>query len=274
MRVSVPASTANLGPGFDCLAIALEERFHLDVGEPHRPSSVSLSERHPATVGFRRAGGDGDVFGESSIAPGKGMGYSGAAHVAGLAAGFLSRFGWIDHPQVALMAASLEGHADNASASLFGGVTVASGERVVRLRPPAGVSVVMWIPAAETSTSTSRQALPTGVPFDDAVASVGHAALMVAALASGDLDAVRTACVDVLHQPTRLAEQPESAAAIEAALSLSATVGAWLSGSGPSVAVMVRSGDVPEVAAGLPATGHVKTLAIATNGVAVHAGAD
>ncbi|HBV26025.1 MAG TPA: homoserine kinase, partial [Acidimicrobiaceae bacterium] len=82
MRITVPASSANLGPGFDCLAVAIDLPFHLDVGEP-RQDSIKLEETHPAVTAFRSAGGSGLVYGQTKIPPGKGLGFSGAARVAG-----------------------------------------------------------------------------------------------------------------------------------------------------------------------------------------------
>lgn len=210
---------------------------------------------------------------ESSIAPGKGMGYSGAALVAGLAAGHLSRFGWVDHPAVGHLATELEGHADNAAASLMGGITVAARDKIVRLAPPRDLRVVMWIPDEENATTAARRSLPDQVPFRDAVDNIGGASLMVAALASGDLAAVRAACTDRLHQANRLAAQPASSEALAAALGLEETVGAWLSGSGPSVAVLVDQSSAETVAAALPTNAHTKTLSIAVAGVEVRAGA-
>ncbi len=274
MRVSVPASTANLGAGFDCLALALEERFHLDVGEPHGPHSVPVPAGHPAAVAFAQAQGSGDIFFTSTIAPGKGMGYSGAARVAGLAAGWLSRCGWVDHPEVCRLASDLEGHADNAAASVYGGLVVAAAGRVIRMKPPLGVRVVMWVPDGATSTAKARSTLPDQVSLADAVENIGRASLMVAALATGDLAAIRDACQDQLHQQLRLANRPESTTALEAATNHELALGAWLSGSGPSVAALATAEHAPTVADALPGSGHTKVLPIATFGIRVGAGAE
>lgn len=274
MRISVPASSANLGPGFDCLALALEERFHLDVGEPHDANSIPVPAGHPAAHAFAQAQGSGDIFFATSIAPGKGMGYSGAARVAGLAAGWLSRFGWVDHPAVHRMASELEGHPDNAAASVFGGLTVTAAGQVIRLAPPQGLSVVMWIPDRETSTRASRQILPDRVAMSDAVENIGRAALMVAAVASGDWAAINEACRDRLHQGLRLSAQPEAATTLELVADHELVIGAWLSGSGPSVAMLATSDNAHALAASLPDTGHTKVLSIATFGIRVGAGAD
>ena len=273
MRVSVPASTANLGPGFDCLALALELRFHLDVGEPHSDDSGEVSTNHPAAVAFARGGGTGPLHAASSIAPGKGLGYSGAAHVAGAAAASLQRNGWIDFPDLFARATELEGHPDNAAASIHGGLTVTAGGRVVRLPHLPDLQVVVWIPDHETSTTSSRHALPDTVAFDDAVHNVARSSLFVAAYAMGDVEALTDACADRLHQDRRLAAAPDSAAALKQALEAGA-VAAWLSGSGPTIAALVRSADAAAVSRGLPASGHSKVLLPASFGVQVRAGAD
>ncbi|HAQ42852.1 MAG TPA: homoserine kinase, partial [Acidimicrobiaceae bacterium] len=117
--MTVPASSANIGPGFDCLAVALDLPFHLDVGES-RGAAAKLEEQHPAFTAFRKAGGAGDLFSETSIPPGKGLGFSGAARVAGLAAASLQRSGSIRFPELLSGSGELEGHFDNVAASIYG----------------------------------------------------------------------------------------------------------------------------------------------------------
>jgi homoserine kinase len=268
VRVSVPASTANLGPGFDCLAMALDLQFHLDVGEARSDLSRPTEATHPAAVAFRKAGGDGPLFHASKIAPGKGLGYSGAAHVAGAAAASLQRTGWIDYPQLLIDASGLEGHADNAAASIYGGVTVAAAGQVVRLAPPDDLAVVVWIPDAETATKSSRRTLPETVPFDDAVHNVGRSSLLVAALATGRYDTLRAASSDRLHQQHRLAHVPQSAAAMDAAFEHGA-LAAWVSGSGPTIASLAHVGDAHRLADLLPESGHTKILPITRFGARV-----
>ena len=248
--------------------MALELQFHLDIGEPLDAASSALAPGHPAVGAFVAAGGTGPLFAETKIAPGKGLGYSGAARVAGIAAASLQRGGFIDYPRLLANATALEGHPDNAAASIYGGITVAAAGRAVRLPPPKGLAVVMWIPAAETSTTSSRQQLPDVVPFDAAIHNVGRAALMVAALATGDHGALRDACADRLHQEARLADAPASALALAAALTAGA-LAAWVSGSGPSVAMLAHANAATKLAGALPDTGHTKVLPVAQFGVRV-----
>lgn len=283
MLVSAPASSANLGPGFDCLALALDLPFLLAVGEVGDPGAGGDPEggtaadwhlaepRHPATVAFVEAGGPPDAVlrWQSRIPPGRGLGYSGAARVAGaFAAARLDGLGVSEARDGALrLATVLEGHGDNAAASAVGGFVVAAGERVVRVDVPEDLAVVAWSPDASTSTDASRKRLPDRVDLADAAFSVARSALWVAALASGDLASLREATEDRLHQDLRLSSRPDSAAAREALLAQPAVLGAWLSGSGPTVAALVPTGSVAEVASRLPGGGSVRTLSIDRAGV-------
>jgi len=121
--------------------------------------------------------------------------------------------------------------------------------------------MVMWVPSFVTSTDQSRAALPAEVPLADVVFNIGRTALLVAALAAGDVDILRTATEDRLHQARRLAVAQPSQAALQAALDAGAWA-AWLSGSGPTVAVMCAVDEAEALAAALPVDGHTKILRI------------
>ncbi len=267
MRVTVPASSANIGPGFDCLAVALDLPFFLDVGEP-QGEALQLDDSHPAIKSFVGAGGEGPLFGETLIPPGKGLGFSGAARVAGLAAASLQRSGSIHFADLLSRSGELEGHSDNVAASIYGSVTATNRKSVVRLKCPAQLDVVVWIPDGKTSTDSSRTQLPTSVSFEIATEALGRSSVLVAAIASGDLAAIRQCCVDDLHQPTRLAAAPESAKAITIALDNGACA-AWLSGSGPTVATFVKKDDAQALRQALPSSGHSKILKVAPHGISV-----
>ena len=262
MRISAPASTANLGPGFDCLALALSVRLTVQLAEPAAP------ERHPAVLAFRAGGGEGPLTVETTIPPGKGMGFSAAARVAGLAAAATQRGEHADGHGILAAAAEMEGHADNAAAAVLGGLVVTAAGRALPVPVAAPGEVVMWIPSGETSTRRSRTLLPQSVPFADAAFTVGRATLLVAAAVAGDTAALRDACADRLHQPDRLAGRPDSAAAVEAALDAGAWA-AWLSGSGPSVAAWCESGRGDGVAARMPSSGHTRVVRIDDEGLRI-----
>jgi homoserine kinase len=250
--VTAPGSSANLGPGFDCLAVAVDLPFVLADSSPDEGDLLVAEPEHPAVVAHAAAGGDPTpLWWRSPIPPGRGLGFSGAARVAGaFLAGLQQGDGVVDARARALaVAADLEGHAENAAASAHGDFVVAAAGHTARLRFPDGVDLVVWSPSSRTSTTASRRSLPARVPLDDAVANVGAAAAWVAAVATGDLRGLRAASADRLHQPTRLEARPD-VAVVFAELSARADVHAvWLSGSGPSVAALADSTLAPVVAA-------------------------
>ena len=284
--VRVPASSANLGPGFDALGVALSLHATVGCGDP--PPDVALDpasgparavpadEHHPASVAFAAAGGHGPLWVHAPIPMGRGLGYSGAVRVAGALAAITQRAPSLVgrapaevRDDLVEIAGRLEGHVDNVAASVHGGVVVAAGGRVVPVPLAVAPVILVWVPDdVTTSTDRSRAALPGSVPFADAVFNAGRTALLIAALASGDVDALAIATQDRLHQEARLRTVPGSAAALDAGRAAGAWCG-WLSGSGPSVALMCDPATVDEVAGALPAGGHVKHLAIETEGATV-----
>ena len=270
--VRIPASSANLGAGFDVLGMALGLHAEAGIGDPPG-GTATLDERHPAEIAFRRAGGTGRLWMRSPIPIGRGLGFSGAARVGGAAAAAVQRSGpsALDDPvtraEILALTSELERHADNVAASIYGGVVVATDSGVVQVPLAFNPMVVVWVPnTATTSTDHSRGRLSDTVSRADAVFNVGRAAMFVAACANGDVAALRAATEDRLHQQVRLELVPESAAALDAALD----AGAWasgLSGSGPTIAAICDPGRAEEVAAALPTSGHVKLLRIDHEGV-------
>lgn len=275
MLVRVPASSANLGPGFDTLGMALT--LHAEVGLGDAPEGCQAAdEHHPATIAFRRLGGEGPLWTKSPIPVGRGMGFSGAVRVGGLVAAHAQRHGddpdaLVDAmPELLRHASELEGHADNVAASLYGGVVATAGGRAVRVPMSFDPAMVMWVPSFVTSTDESRTKLRAEVPIDDVVFNLGRTALLVAALAAGEVDVLREATRDRLHQDVRLAAAAPSKAALDAALAAGAWA-SWLSGSGPTVAAMCAVDEAEELAAALPADGHTKILRIDHAGAVVEA---
>jgi homoserine kinase len=272
--IRVPASSANLGSGFDVLGMALSLHAEIGIGPP--PAGARFGEpSHPAVVAFRRLGGDGGVWVRSPIPMGRGLGFSGAVRVGGGAAAIVQRHGadalTVDEHLAALarVTTELEGHADNVAPSIYGGIVVCAGSHVQRVPLAFDPAVVVWIPdGTTTSTEQSRATLRASVPMADVVFNLGRVATFVAACAAGDQAALRLATDDRLHQPVRLAAAPETARALEAALDAGAWA-AWLSGSGPTMAAMCERSRADELAAALPETGHAKLLHIDHEGVAV-----
>lgn len=275
MIVRVPASSANLGPGFDALGMALSLHAEVSAGQPSDGSTLA-DEHHPATIAFRLHGGEGPLWVRSPIPVGRGMGFSGAVRVGGLVAAHAQRHGDdYDALQAALpdllrLASDLEGHADNVAASLYGGIVATAGGQAVRVPMSFDPAMVMWVPSFTTSTDESRGKLAAEVPRADVVFNIGRTALLVAALAAGDVDALRTATQDRVHQDVRLAVAVPSRAALDAALAAGAWA-AWLSGSGPTVAAMCAVDEAEELAAALPTDGHTKILRIDHAGAVIEA---
>ena len=270
--VRVPASSANLGPGFDALGMAVS--LYLDAGivdtEADVPSDGRvIDDHHPTHIAFRFNGGEGRLWVRTNIPMGRGLGFSGAARVAGVVAAQIQREGnnaLIDARRHMLhVATELEGHPDNVAASLVGGITASAGGEVVRLPLSIDPAVVVWVPETQTSTDKSRTAIPAQVPLADVVFNIGHTALLMGALAAGDVGVLRSATQDRLHQDRRLAAAPSSKAALEAALATDAWC-AWLSGSGPTVALLCDREQASSIAARLPSDGRVHELSIDGDG--------
>jgi homoserine kinase len=258
-RVRVPASSANLGAAFDAVAVALEMHLDIEVGD----EANAAPESHPAVRAFRHAGGSGPISVRSQFPGGRGLGFSGAARVGGVLAARIQRGETVREARTGVLAdaTELEGHADNVAASLFGGVVAVAGGHAVRVPLAVELAIVVWIPERETSTAGARRLLPESVPFADAAFNVGHTALLVAALAAGDVAALRTATEDRLHQDRRLARVPATHHAMRAALEAGAYA-AWLSGSGPSAAAFAEPARAAVIAAALPAEGRSAVLSI------------
>jgi homoserine kinase len=272
VHISVPASSANLGPGFDALGLALDLPFELCDAEP---AGAAPDERRyrlaeptdPAAVAHSAAGGTGPLWWRSGIPPGKGLGFSGAARVAGAMLG-LAQQGVVDgvtSDRTFALASELEGHADNVGASLEGSLVVTAEGLRTRVEMPDGLHVVTWTPETETSTVAARSALPATVPLDHAVSNIGRAALLVAALAAGDLASASAAFADDLHEGVRLADDAVGRDVL-ATLRGGPAIGAWLSGSGPTVAALVDSGRADHVVGGLTAPGQLRVLEIDRRG--------
>jgi homoserine kinase len=238
--VRVPASSANLGPGFDVLAAALQLHLDLEVVETgtfavETELEVPRDRSNLVVRGFERLhSADAFEFRISSNIPlSGGVGSSAAAIVAGLLAA--------DHifeldVEVLPLAAELEGHPDNVAAAIEGGFVVCDGTTVQRFEPPMGLEAVLVIPEQAVSTAEARAALAESVPLTDAVFNVAHASMLTLGLATADWDLIAAGLRDRLHQPQRAHLYPRSAELLEAAPGLGA-LGATISGAGPSVLV-------------------------------------
>lgn len=259
--VRVPASSANLGSGFDVFAAALSLNLELevseagefgvdaaglDVPEDRTNLCVRAFERlHPA---------DGLRFQIRSEVPlAAGLGSSAAATVAGLlAADHLFELGR-EPAELLAAAAALEGHPDNVAAALHGGFVLCApgpgGPEVTRLDPPEGVEGVLVIPRGErVATADARRALPAQVPLADAVANIAAAAQLALGIERSDLTLIARGLADRLHQQARAGLYPRSMEVLAAAREVGA-VGASISGAGPAVLVWCFWQDTGKVCA-------------------------
>jgi homoserine kinase len=238
--VRVPASSANLGPGFDVLAAALSLHLEVEVVETGRFAvetalEVPRDRDNLVVRAFERLHpADAFEFRISSQIPlTGGLGSSAAAIVAGLTAA--------DHlfeldADVPELAAEIEGHADNVAAALQGGLVICDGESVTRFDPPMGLEAVLVVPHNAVATERARAALPKNVPLPDAVANLASVARLTLGLATADWELIAAGLRDRLHQPYRAHLYPRSAELLEQAPAMGA-LGATISGAGPSVLV-------------------------------------
>jgi homoserine kinase len=241
--VRVPASSANLGPGFDVLAAAVALHLELEVLETgtfavHTDLDVPRGRDNLVVKAFERLHpADGFEFRISSDIPlSGGLGSSAAAVVAGLLAA--DNLFELDADVFAL-AAELEGHPDNVGAALAGGFVVCNGARAHRFDAPMGLEAVLVVPDEGTPTEQAREALPATVPIEAAVFNMSHVAMLTLGLATSDWDLISAGLRDRLHQPHRAHLYPQSAELLDRAPALGA-LGATISGAGPSVLVWCR----------------------------------
>ena len=271
--VAAPASSANLGPGFDCMAIALDRWTRVDVrrsggaeivdaGSPDLLGggnlvidAMQVAARH---LGMNLPGCEVRITSNIPIA--RGLGSSAAAIVAGVqAAGLISSAGPLSNQVLIDIAGGMEGHADNVSAAVLGGITVATpaGEGFVAevLTSSIPWSPVLFIPDAAAFTHVARAVLPQEIPMQDAIANISRSALLALALREQREDLLREAMRDRLHQPYREKLFPHLAPVIEAALCAGA-LGGCLSGAGPTILAFARPAGEDEVGRAMAAAAH------------------
>lgn len=261
IRVQVPATSANLGPGFDCLGMALElynlvEMIPASSGLAIEVSGEGASDipRDESNLVFQAAR---RVFRQVGYSPpgiklrlinqipvARGLGSSTSAVVGGIIAANLITGGRLSIKDIICLAASVEGHCDNVAPAVLGGIVVsvqADGDiKYLKIQPPQSLRSVVAVPDFPLATRTSREVLPTQVSFQDAVFNVGRAALLVAALQQGDLNLLGTAMEDRLHQAFRSTFIP-GLKKVLAAAKLAGARGVTLSGAGPAIIAFADS---------------------------------
>lgn len=258
VRVKVPASSANLGPGFDCLGLALnvyawlemdfasETRINLHgnqmMGVPTTKSNLIYAV---AQMVFEKAGvvhPELEISMYSEIPLTRGLGSSASAIVGGMVAANALIGNQLSDDTIFQMATALEKHPDNVGASLYGGLVVAywDGQRAeyIRVEPSDQLEILVAIPEFQLSTDKARQALPKKVKLKDAVFNLSHSSLLVAAFCTGRSDMFRHAMKDVLHQPYRSELIPGMSRILHKAVDHGA-LGIALSGAGPTLLALV-----------------------------------
>jgi len=248
--VRVPATSANLGPGFDCLGLALDiwatVTLARDIPENDRPldrMALNAARALFAAAELEPPTGYGAAC-EGEIPLARGLGASAAATVGGLLAGNSLVGDPLGPLDILRLAADIEGHADNAAAALYGGFTVTgptdAGWEAIRFDAPRELRAVAFIPELRLATTEMRRVLPSAVPLADAVENLGRVGIGVAGLATGRYDLLRTLTVDRLHEPYRAAVFPELPLLVGAAREAGA-IGACLAGAGSTVIAFIDS---------------------------------
>ena len=243
IHVRAPATTANIGPGFDCVAAALDLWNELEVGE----GGGDVDESHLGVRAFALlAPTNGLSFRFTDRIPReRGLGSSAAVIALGLVAGALAAGKEPDPEELLAQGVELEGHPDNLAAALAGGVCLTWENRIVRVADDLPAVPIALVPESTVSTAAARNSLPETVTHADATFTAGRATLLGAALAQGSPELFAEAIHDRLHEPYRAANAP-LLQAVRADLPTGA-LGATLSGSGPTVVVWVREDSVAEV---------------------------
>ena len=259
--VRVPATTANMGPGFDCLGMALDIWntiiVETDSAEPEKVvirgegrDSLSTGSDNLVYSSFRHVY-DGlglplppvRISCENAIPLGRGLGSSAAAVAGGLLAGSRLSGANLTNERILELAAEIEGHPDNAAAAVMGGcrIVVSDGDRLVTdtVSVPDELKAVLFVPDVPMATEEARGLLPATIDRQDAVFNIGRTALLVNALASGNLEYLSIATEDVLHQPARQKIFFPMKNIFRAAMSAGA-LGVFLSGAGSSVLALAR----------------------------------
>lgn len=259
VHVRVPATTANLGPGFDTLGLALALYDELTVSVSDRPGvhvtvhgvgagEVPTDETNLVASSIRfvfdqlkRPMPGLEMIANNGIPHGRGLGSSGSAIVAGVKAaqGLLADTVTLTDEELLGFATQLEGHPDNVAPALFGGLTIAwttdAGPRFKKLSVHRGVSPMVLVPEFTMSTELARSLQPESVPHEDAVFNVSRSALLVAALTQSP-ELLLEATEDRLHQDYRASAMPETSSVLSALRE--AGFAAVVSGAGPSILVL------------------------------------
>lgn len=281
-EASAPASSANLGPGFDVMALALglrcrvvadrSDAWSIDHGEGQHPDS----DADDAVLAAARAAvGDDTPLSlkvDNEIPIGRGLGSSAAALAAGASAALAAISSMVDPDHVYDLVAGIEGHPDNAAAAVYGGLVLVPAEgRPIRLPIHPGIRPVVVVPREVFLTSEARKAVPRSVDRAVAVRTAARAAALMAGFLTGDAELFRAAHGDEIHEIPRSLFRPATAELVQRARDAGALHAAW-SGSGPSVVALVDAESEARVSAALSTPENtVLVLDVAATGLEVSA---
>jgi homoserine kinase len=259
--VKVPATSANIGPGFDCLGIALNMYNHFYVEETDGGLSISGCEeifRNETNLFyismkkcFEKIGCIDKIKGlniriETDIPVSRGLGSSASCIVGGILAANEIGKGNLPIDVMLELASEIEGHPDNVTPALLGGMTVSvsEGGRVYyqKVNLPKGIRFCSIIPDFTLSTKDARSVLPDYIPRQDGIFNIARVSLLISALSNGDLDLIKIACMDKLHQPYRESLIPGYGEIIDECRNLNC-LGVFLSGAGPTIMTLIREED-------------------------------
>ena len=256
VRVNIPASTTNLGPGFDVLGMALKLYNSVEMEISSSALCIEIEgegsdilPRDESNLVYRSAKQIFDGIGEkppplairliNNIPLARGMGSSGTAIIGGLMAANVISGAKLTCDEILDMATTMDGHPDNVAASIFGGVVIVSptdqGMAYMKFLPPKPIDVVIVIPDFHLLTSDARAALPASADLQTVVFNIGRVSLLVGALATGDFHLLGISTEDKLHQPYREKLIPGMRDVLQSAKSAGENVAVALSGAGPSI---------------------------------------
>lgn len=247
-EASAPGSSGNLGPGFDTLALAISLRC-LATAEPAETMTItehgSTSRLEPRDMIHRAVemavGRPMHLTLSNEVPRARGLGSSGAVTAAAAAAAMKSVGDEGGRLKVFEIVTELEAHADNAAASVFGGLVAAAPTGIKQMRFHDSLQIVVGVPDTKLRTSDARKALPDSLPYDAVARTISRLSFLLSGLADGDVDALSHADGDEVHEVPRASLSPVSGELMDAARNAGAAHVCW-SGAGPSVLAITTSG--------------------------------
>lgn len=258
IKITVPATSANMGSGYDSIGIALDLYNNIYMEENDRVEIISETDipKDETNLIYQCAKKVYDICGvplkglkiteECEIPQARGLGSSSACTIAGIMGANTLLGKPLNEQNIIDLAASIEGHPDNSTPAILGGFCVALLEygKVWHVRVPIAdkVDFVTFVPNFELLTEKARNVIPQKIDHKDAVFNLSRAALLAGSLVTGDLENIGVAVGDCLHQPYRFDLIPQGREVVHAAKAMGA-LGAFISGAGPSIIAVVDKGD-------------------------------